>query len=226
MLTLASDCRVPTPRTTGKTTDVPDLRIVSQKLFDAAQSRKQERGKTHPNQQRRPRHMLSGLLRCGSCGAGMSTNGKDKSERIRIRCSAATESGVCRDGKTFYLATVESAVLAGVGAEMRHPSVIAEYVRAYHDERKRLLAKAWAHLELRLGELGREIHRLVDAIAKRHGDPAVLGPRSSVLDEERKQVARELDDEPAVGDVIALHPAVLARYEQLLARLQDALSKG
>lgn len=54
----------------------------------------------------------------------------------------------------------------------------------------------------------------------------MLGPRSSVLDEERKQVARELDGEPAVGDVIALHPAVLARYEQLLARLQDALSKG
>jgi hypothetical protein len=42
------------------------------------------------------------------------------------------------------------------------------------------------HLELRLGELKREIDRLVDAIAKGHGDPAVLGPRSSVLDEERK----------------------------------------
>jgi hypothetical protein len=66
-----------------QTTNVPDLRIVSQKLFDAAQSRKHERRKTHPDQQRRPRHMLSGLLRCGTCGAGMSTNGKDKSQRIR-----------------------------------------------------------------------------------------------------------------------------------------------
>ena len=53
-----------------------------------------------------------------------------------------------------------------------------------------------------------------DAIAKGHGDPAVLGPRSSVWDEERKQVARELNAEPAVGDVISLHPAVLARHEQ------------
>jgi len=67
----------PNAKNDWQTTDVPDLRIVSQKLFDAAQSRKQERGKTHPNQQRRPRHMLSGLLRCGACGAGMSTNGKD-----------------------------------------------------------------------------------------------------------------------------------------------------
>jgi site-specific DNA recombinase len=122
--------------------------------------------------------MLSGLLRCGACGSGMSTNGKDKSGRIRIRCSAATESGACRDAKTFYLTTVEGAVLAGLKAEMRHPSVIAEYVRAYHDERKRLSAKAnarRAYLDLRLDELKREIDRLVDAIAKGHGDPAVLG---------------------------------------------------
>ena len=112
---------------------------------------------------------------------------------------------------------------------MRHPKVIAEYVRTYHDERKRLSAKAnakRAHLDLRLGELNREIDRLVDAIAKGHGNPAVLGPRSSALNEERKLIAMELNVEPAVNYAISLHPAVLARYEQQLAHLQDALSKG
>ena len=77
----------PNAKNDWQTTDVPDLRIISQELFDAAQSRKQACGLTQPNQQRRPRHMLSGLLRCGACGSGMSTNGRDKSERIRIRCS-------------------------------------------------------------------------------------------------------------------------------------------
>jgi site-specific DNA recombinase len=142
--------------------DVPDLRIVSQELFNAAQSRKQARGHTHPNKQRRPRHMLSGMLRCGACGAGMSTNGKDKSGRIRIRCSTATESGTCGDAKTFYLQTVESAVLAGLEGEMRHPSVIAEYVRTYLEERKRLSAKAnakRAHLER---DSGNSIARSID----------------------------------------------------------------
>jgi hypothetical protein len=47
-----------------------------------------------------------------------------------------------------------------------------------------------------------------------------------VLNEERKQVAMELNVEPAVSDTISLHPAVLARYEQQLVQLQDALSKG
>ncbi len=219
----------PNPKNDWQTADVPGLRIVSQELFDAAQSRKQARGHTHPNQQRRPRHMLSGLLRCGACGAGMSTNGKDNSGRIRIRCSAAAESGSCQDAKTFYLKTVERAVLAELESEMRHPRVIAEYVRTYHEERKRLSAKAnakRAHLELRLGELNREIDRLVDAIAKGHGNPAVLGPRSSVLNEERKQVTMEMNLEPAGNDTISLHPAVLARYQEQLVELQDALSKG
>ena len=112
---------------------------------------------------------------------------------------------------------------------MRHPSVIAEYVRTYHEERKRLAAKSnakRAHLELRLGEINREIDRLVDAIAKGHGDPAILGPRSSLLDEERRKITGDLSDEPTASDVISLHPAVLARYEQQLVQLQDALSKG
>jgi site-specific DNA recombinase len=134
--------------------------------------------------------MLSGLLRCGACGAGMSTNGHDKSGRVRIRCSAAKESGTCSDAKTFYLDTVEKAVLGGLRAELRAPKVIAEYVRTYLEERKQLAASSNAkrqRLEQQLGQLNREIDRLVDAIAKGYGDPAVLGPRSSALDAERKR---------------------------------------
>jgi hypothetical protein len=54
----------------------------------------------------------------------------------------------------------------------------------------------------------------------------MLGSRFSFLDKERKQLARESNVEPAVGDVVSLHPAVLARYEQQLVDLQDDLSKG
>jgi site-specific DNA recombinase len=132
----------PNPESEWQSVETSDLAIVSGSLFEEAQRRKKARGRTHPSHQRRPRHLLSGLLRCGACGAGMSTNGKDKSGRIRIRCSAANENGTCRDARTFYLETVENAVLAGLHAEMRDPRVIAEYVRAYHEERKRLAAQA------------------------------------------------------------------------------------
>ena len=223
--------RISRPNAEGdwQATDVPGLAIVSRELFEAAQKRKKARSVTHPNQQRRPRHILSGLLKCAACGAGMASNGKDPSGRIRIRCSAATESGICPDPKTFYLDTVEAAVLNGLTAELRHPEVIAEYVRTYYAERKRLAAEAdrkRLRLERRLGELNREIDRLVDAIAKGQGDPAVLGPKSTLLDGERKKITAELAETAPTTEAVALHPAMLARYEEQLTRLQAALAGG
>ncbi len=70
----------------------------------------------------------------------MSTNGHDRSGRVRIRCSAAKESGSCSDPKTFYLDTIEELVLDPIGSELRGPE--AFYVREYHEERKRLAASA------------------------------------------------------------------------------------
>lgn len=60
----------PNPESEWQSTDVRELAIVSRELLDAAQKRKKALSVTHPNQQRRPRHMLSGLLKCGACGAG------------------------------------------------------------------------------------------------------------------------------------------------------------
>jgi site-specific DNA recombinase len=99
--------------------------------------------------------------------------------QIRIRCSAANESGTCSDPKRFYGKSVESAVFSGLKTEMRHPQVIAEYVRTYHEERKPLAADADVRrirLERRFGERNREIAPLVNAIAKGHGEAAVLVP--------------------------------------------------
>ena len=219
----------PNLKTDWRIAEVPHLAIVSADLFEAAQKRRQERTQTHPSLQRRPRRMLSGLLRCGACGAGMSTNGEDKSGRVRIRCSAAKESGTCSDGKTFYLDSVEKAVLGGLRAEMRAPKVIAEYVRIYLEERKRLAASSNAkrqRMEQQLGQLNREIDRLIDAIAKGHGDPAVLGPRSTALDADRKRLSEELQNEPPAPKAVALHPAILKRYEEQLQQLEKALGRG
>lgn len=159
----------------------------------------------------------------------MATNGWDKSGRVRIRCSAATESGTRPDAKTFYLDTVESAVLSGLKAELRAPNVIAEYVRTYLEERKRLAATSHTRrqrLEQQLGQINREIERLVDAIAKGHGAPSILGPRSTALDAERKRISEELQNESLAPKEVALHPAVLTRYEEQLGRLEESLGKS
>jgi hypothetical protein len=66
---------------------------------------------------------------------------------------------------------------------MRHPSVIADYVGIYHEERKRLASKSnakRAHLELRLGEINREIGGLDRKDGSERGtrtpDPRIMIP--------------------------------------------------
>jgi hypothetical protein len=85
---------------------------------------------------------------------------------------------MCPDPTTFYLDTIERAVLSGLKVELLQPQILAEWLRTYHAERKRLARKqdAWrGNSQRRIGEVTREIDRLADAIAKGHGDPAVLG---------------------------------------------------
>jgi site-specific DNA recombinase len=101
----------------------------------------------------------------------MSANGKDRSGRVRVRCSAATESGSYSKPKTFYLEKIEELVLRTISAELRQAEVIGEYLRACHEERKRLAAVAIAKrspLEWKRNELTREIDRFVDAIGRGH----------------------------------------------------------
>ena len=101
----------PNPAVEWVVTELPELAIVTPRAFEAAGKRKVARAIATPRDRRRPRHLFSGLLRCGACGAGMSTNGKDRSGRIRVRCSAHSESGSCPNPGTFYL-RIGAAVLS------------------------------------------------------------------------------------------------------------------
>ena len=129
-------------------------------VFKEAGRRKAERSFASSRDRKRPRHLLSGLPRCASCGAGTSTNGKDRSGRVRVRCSAHAESGSCPNPQTFYLDRIEKAVQSGLRAELRHPEVMAEYVRAYQEERMRFAAdavKGKTRIERRLASIEREL---------------------------------------------------------------------
>jgi site-specific DNA recombinase len=213
------------PRTDWQTTAVPDLAIVDDATFDAAQARLAERAGVAPERQRRPRHLLSGLLRCASCGSGMSTFGADRSGRKRLRCTRTYESGDCLDPQTFYLETVERTVLEALRAELSDPRVITEYVRTYQEERARLAGqqrRGRAAQERRAGELRREINRLVDHLAKGIGIPEEIGARMKEAHAEERAIKATLVEAPS--PVIALHPGTLARYEAQLADLQKALA--
>ena len=210
-------------------TDMPELAIVPAPLWDQVRQRARARGGEKAWTLRRARRPLSGLLRCGACGSGMSTMGSDKSGRTRIRCSGHKERGDCPDPATFYVDTVERAVLDQLSAEMRHPELLAEYVREYHAERQRLAADAInrrADLERRLVAIGSEADRITDWLVKGVGDVERLDRRAKELMLEEQSLKDQLSNAETTPNVVALHPQALARFESQLATLSQALGRA
>ncbi len=210
-------------------TPAPHLRIVSDDLYDRVRTIRLASTRQKPEMQRRPKRILSGLLRCAACGSGMSTTGKDKSGRVRIRCSAARESGTCPDPKTCYLDTVEELVIQTLLRELRNPREVTDFIGSYIEARKRLVANS----ERRRGSLSRkiaaktrEIDRMVDGYAKGFLTDADLATRLPTLKTERQELEQELAEVPREVNVVALHDKALSQYEIKLAQLREELQAG
>ncbi len=134
----------PNPPDQWQMMDAPRLRIVDEETWEKARGVKAERAHLKTYMKRRPPHLLSGLLRCGCCGSGMSVHDRDKTGKTRIRCSAVRESGSCSNRRIVYLRDVEKAALNGMSEELKDPRVIEAYARKYNDERRRLATSATA----------------------------------------------------------------------------------
>jgi site-specific DNA recombinase len=114
---------------------VPDLRIVNDALWQQVkQLQVESRGvvglespSLRPEKARRPVYLLSGLLKCGSCGGGFS-----KVSREHYGCSTARDRGSCSNNLTIRRDVVEASVLSGLKTHLMHPDLVKEFTAEYH----------------------------------------------------------------------------------------------
>jgi site-specific DNA recombinase len=224
----ATGKRVSRPNPPGqyRTAPAEHLRIVDDATWRAAQAVKSGKGHQRAHAARKPTRFLSGLLRCGSCGAGMTSVGVTRGQ-ARLQCSAFRESGTCDNGRKVPRETVERVVLDALRDHLADPALIAEYAAEYNRERARLARAAdgrRAKIERREGEIARELDRVLDAIVKTGADPTTFATRIKQLEAERGALAAELAALARSAPVIALHPASLKRYRADVERLAELLA--
>jgi site-specific DNA recombinase len=220
----------PNPQEDLEVAELPHLRIVDQQVFDAVQAMiaPRTRSPRETGAMKRPKRLLSGLLKCGACGAGMSVKGKDRTGRPRIQCSAHAESRTCPDPHTYYLDVVEDLVLETLRLELEDPHRLELYVKTYNEARKRLareMVRRRSGLERRIRDLDDELNRMVQFIAKGTGNSDRIGVEMKTKEAELAGLRRELAREPAPFDNVSLHPLAIARYRQQLGRLREELEE-
>jgi site-specific DNA recombinase len=221
----------PNPPSEWQRADAPQLAIVDRETWERAAERKRAslaRGPEPRGPRRYQRSLLSGLLRCGACGSGMAKH-DNANGRPRIRCSRATESGSCDNRRSYYLDRIEAGVVESLRAEIDQPELIAEYVRTYHEERRRAAgddSRERAKAETRLGEVDRQITRMVEAIAEGGAAFAALRGKLEELDRERRDLAASLAASAGPRNIVTFHPQTVATFQRMLESLAAELDAG
>ncbi len=214
------------PQDQWLTQEVPELAIVGIDMFDSAQALRAARVRPHPVYHRRPKHLLSGLLICGSCGASMIVRNR-RGDITYFGCSARINRDGCDNARSVGSAEIETRVLAALRRHLLEPDVLAIAIETYRVERQRLsreAAKVRASLERELAEIDRKAKWLVGEIENGRGSQKVSDRLYEL--ETREQVLKSQLALAKGPDVVELHPQAAESYAAKVAEIHAALSRG
>jgi site-specific DNA recombinase len=175
------------PRDDWTVVDVPDLRIVSEALWQAAHARLERArdlylaatgGAAHgrPTGSTPSKYLLVGLAACARCGGGLIARSRDygRVRRYSYVCGYWHNRGtsVCTNGLEAPMPVTNHAVLTAFEREILHPKVIQRTIQKALGALTQpdvALAEGRSALEARIRLLDLELARLAQAIASGRG---------------------------------------------------------
>ena len=214
-------------------TEVPELRILDDELWQAAKARQGEIAEIYAttiaatqqahanrlNNTHRPRHLLSGLLECGVCGGPYAMRGQD-----RYGCSRHVMTGSCSNGRSIGRAVIEERVLAGLKDKLMAPEAAAEAMKAYVEETNRLNRErraSGAADRKELADIEKKIRAMV-AVIEDGGYARGMMDRMRELEARQDELAERLAAVPA--GIPDIHPNITIVYRRKVERLAEALA--
>ncbi|MFA6122901.1 MAG: recombinase zinc beta ribbon domain-containing protein [Sphingomonas sp.] len=202
---------------------MPDLRIVSDAEWHAIQDARHVRATQPLPLRRRPRHLVSGLVRCGLCDATMIMVVSG-----RLGCSRYREVGTCTNTRRIAASELQHRVVEGLKEELLSEEAMRLVVSEYHAKRSQgaaTSARERATLARRLQAAERAIANLVAAISAGAADFADIREALAAKTAER-DAAREALDEAAAVNVVTLHPQIAEAYRARIQGLAASLGAG
>jgi DNA invertase Pin-like site-specific DNA recombinase len=233
----ASGRRVARDNDAGKVVvrQVPELRIVDDRLWQAVQARlvqqsaKNDRDETSNTtrppfwEQRRPVHLLSGKVICGTCGKPFMNVGRDY-----LACRVAEAHGPCDNRSRVRRPRLEAEILVALEQRLMRPELVAEFVSTFTAEWNSLRAEASAGLGAKRRELDsveRKLAGLIEAIADGLRASGLQG-RLDDLEARRQALQAEIRAIEIGSEMPRLHANLAEVYRDRVTHLREAFEAG
>jgi len=205
--------------------DRPELRIISEELWNQVQKRlqtsRQNGGNSGPG--RRARTLLGGLISCGNCGGAVTAvNSKN------YGCSHHKDRGpaICDNSMLIHRDKLESAILSLLQEELLTPESISNYIdeveKALNEGNKKKHTEI-EQLKNKEFSLTKEIENLLDAVAA--GSFKLVENRLSQTEKELHDIKEKIslldtENEPDLTSI----PNAAKAYREAVADLRSTLS--
>lgn len=175
-------------------TDVPELRIVPEDVWLRVQTRLQQRAWVPGCREgARPKHLLSGLMVCGSCSAHYTIQTHRRGDGGYYGCAGHADRGVavCANGRLVRREIVEHRILDHIFGGLFTPGRIAYLERAVAAALDRTRAQATDTAAQREGALRDARHELNNIAAAIRSGIFTPTTKSMLEDAERRVAALE-----------------------------------
>jgi site-specific DNA recombinase len=203
--------------------EAPDLRIISDDLWERAQGQLRGFGGGLKAPRKRSRRLLSGKAYCSQCGATWRVVQKG-----RYGCAAHHDGRGCSNGRTITADSFEKRVIRGLSEQMLEPAYVEAWVEEYRAEWSivaRSKRKDHGRLERRLADAEARIVRYVAAIGDGRLDVDDVAGAIAEAKEEKARCQAELGEIAAAEKVIELHPRIAGDYRRRITNLLESLNK-
>ncbi|MFD1193810.1 recombinase family protein [Seohaeicola saemankumensis] len=209
-------------------TDVPEMRVVDDALWDRVKQRQGEIDATPRVQairenrfweKTRAIHLLTGLLRCGCCGGGFAAVGKDY-----LACSAARKLGTCGQKRSFKRRDLEEVVLTLLRERLMRPDAVAAFITSVSREMNAGRAEesaARARLETERAQVTRRLDGLYEAIAD---GLRTAGLKSKLEEMEARLVEIDAKLAAPAPSSVRFHPQLSEIYRRKVGELSETLA--
>ena len=226
----------PVPRDRWHVHEGPELRVVSDELWERVQRRRAEVREVFKLRDSQPlvrgknaalysKHLFSGLMRCGVCQGSISVvaGGRGKP---RYGCAQAWRSGRagCSNRITIQACVVDQILLTRLREELQRPEMVAHLADAVTSELNRLIdtrPKRRDELAVLRAETQRKLAHLVEAVERSGGATALyqaIQERESELATLETEVASL--ETPLEGRLAVIPTWIKQQLNDIVALLQ------